>query len=47
MYILDTDHISIFDQGGASAQSLIARLSRTDPSQVCTTIVTDEEQMRG
>jgi tRNA(fMet)-specific endonuclease VapC len=47
MYILDTDHISIFDQGGVTAQPLIARLSRTDPNQVCTTIVTYEEQMRG
>jgi tRNA(fMet)-specific endonuclease VapC len=47
MYILDTDHISIFDAGGSSAQPLIAKLSRIDPSQVCTTIVTYEEQMRG
>jgi tRNA(fMet)-specific endonuclease VapC len=47
MYIFDTDHISIFDQGGASARPLIAKLSRVDPNQVCTTIVTYEEQMRG
>jgi tRNA(fMet)-specific endonuclease VapC len=47
MYILDTDHISIFDQGGTAARSLIVRLARIDPNQVCTTIVTYEEQMRG
>ncbi len=47
MYILDTDHISIFDRGGPSAQALLSRLARIDPNEVVTTIVTYEEQMRG
>jgi tRNA(fMet)-specific endonuclease VapC len=47
MYILDTDHISIFDRGGQSAQSLLAKLALVNPSQVATTIITYEEQMRG
>ena len=47
MYILDTDHISVFDRGGKSAQVLLSKLAVVDPSQVVTTIVTYEEQMRG
>jgi tRNA(fMet)-specific endonuclease VapC len=47
MYILDTDHISVFDRAGPSAQALLSRLARTDPNEVVTTIVTYEEQMRG
>jgi tRNA(fMet)-specific endonuclease VapC len=47
MYILDTDHISVFDRGRRSAQVLLSKLAVVDPSQVVTTIVTYEEQMRG
>jgi tRNA(fMet)-specific endonuclease VapC len=47
MYIFDTDHISVFDRGGASAQVLLSKLAIVDPNQVATTIVTYEEQMRG
>jgi tRNA(fMet)-specific endonuclease VapC len=47
MYILDTDHISVFDRGGKFAQILLSKLAIVDPSQVVTTIVTYEEQMRG
>ncbi|MCV3216368.1 type II toxin-antitoxin system VapC family toxin [Plectonema radiosum NIES-515] len=47
MYLLDTDHISIFERGGASAQTLLAKISRINPNEVATTIVTYEEQMRG
>jgi predicted nucleic acid-binding protein len=28
MYLLDTDHISIFDRGGRTAQPLLAKLTR-------------------
>jgi tRNA(fMet)-specific endonuclease VapC len=47
MYILDTDHISVFDRGGTAAQPLLAKLARINPNQVTTTIITYEEQMRG
>lgn len=47
MYLLDTDHISVFDRGGASAQPLLAKIARINPNEVATTIVTYEEQMRG
>jgi tRNA(fMet)-specific endonuclease VapC len=47
MYILDTDHISILDRSGLAAQPLLAKLIQVNPTQVATTIITYEEQMRG
>lgn len=47
MYILDTDHLSVLDRGGTSAQRLFQRLATIDPSDVTTTIISYEEQMRG
>ncbi len=47
MYLLDTDHISIFDRGGRTAQPLLAKLVRIPPDRITVTIVTYEEQMRG
>ncbi len=47
MYILDTDHISVFDRGGQAARPLLAKLALIHPNEVATTIITYEEQMRG
>jgi tRNA(fMet)-specific endonuclease VapC len=47
MYILDTDHLSVIDRGGANAQRLLQKLTRVDPTQVATSIISYEEQMRG
>ncbi len=47
MYILDTDHLSILDRGGAGAYPLLTRLANIDPGEVMTTIISYEEQMRG
>lgn len=47
MYILDTDHLSVLDRGGVNAQRLLQRLANIDPTQVATTIISYEEQMRG
>lgn len=47
MYILDTDHLSVIDRGGVKAERLLQRLTKVDPSQVVTTIISYEEQMRG
>jgi tRNA(fMet)-specific endonuclease VapC len=47
MYILDTDHLSVIDRGGANAKSLLQRLASIDPTQVATSIISYEEQMRG
>jgi tRNA(fMet)-specific endonuclease VapC len=47
MYILDTDHLSVIDRGGANAQCLLRRLASIYPNQVATSIISYEEQMRG
>jgi tRNA(fMet)-specific endonuclease VapC len=47
MYILDTDHLSVLDRGGVSAQLLLQRLANVDSSQVAASIISYEEQMRG
>jgi tRNA(fMet)-specific endonuclease VapC len=47
MYLLDTDHLSILERGGSACQTLQARLAQVDASQVGTTIISYEEQMRG
>lgn len=47
MYILDTDHLSVLDRGGAEAQRLLQRLASVNPTQVAASIISYEEQMRG
>lgn len=47
MYILDTDHLSVLDRGGVAAQRLLQRLANINPTQVATSIISYEEQMRG
>ena len=46
MYIFDTDHISVLDRGGRDAQPLLKRLAGLEPTQIATTIISYEEQMR-
>jgi tRNA(fMet)-specific endonuclease VapC len=47
MYILDTDHLSVLDRGGVAARPLLQRLATIEPTQVATSIISYEEQMRG
>ena len=47
MYILDTDHLSVLDRGGVQAQRLLQKLASVDSTQVATSIISYEEQMRG
>ena len=48
MVILDTDHLTVIQrQSHPTFSFLSARLRRTPPADVCTTIVNGEEQMRG
>lgn len=47
MYILDTDHLSVLDRGGVTAQPLLQRLATVDTTQVAASIISYEEQMRG
>jgi tRNA(fMet)-specific endonuclease VapC len=47
MYILDTDHLSVLDRGGAAAVRLIQRLASIEPILVVVSIISYEEQTRG
>ena len=47
MYILDTDHLSVLERGGANAQRLRQRLQNVSSIQVAVSIISYEEQMRG
>lgn len=47
MYLLDTDHLTVFDRGGSSAQILLTKMSQIDPGEIATTIISYEEQTRG
>ena len=47
MRLLDTDHLTLVERGGSAAFSLQLRLSQTPVSEIGTTIVNYEEQMRG
>jgi tRNA(fMet)-specific endonuclease VapC len=47
MYLLDTDHLTILDRGGSSAQTLLVKLSQVNPNEIATTIISYEEQTRG
>jgi tRNA(fMet)-specific endonuclease VapC len=47
MYLLDTDHLSVLERGGAEAERLRRRLQVVPPDQVTATVVSYEEQTRG
>jgi tRNA(fMet)-specific endonuclease VapC len=47
MFILDTDHLSVLEWGGAESLRLQERLTGQPPEEVATTIINFEEQMRG
>lgn len=47
MYLLDTDHISLIDRGGAEGRRIVRRMAGIEPYQICATIVSFEEQVRG
>lgn len=47
IYLLDTDHVSIFQRGGELAHPLLLRLQVLPPDDYGTTIITYEEQCRG
>jgi len=44
MFILDTDHISLFQR---NHPAVVARVSETPPDRLATTVITLEEQIRG
>jgi len=47
MVILDSDHMSLLQRGGAEGRRIMGRLSELRPNEIATTIVNYEEQMRG
>ncbi len=47
MFILDTDHMSLLEWGGAESSLLRERLADYESQEVATTIITYEEQIRG
>src|SRR5262245_47762529 len=47
MRLLDTDHLSVLERGGAGALPLQMRLEQLPADEIATTIITYEEQMRG
>ncbi len=47
MLILDTDRISLLERNSAETKVLLARLANTSNTEIATTIITFEEQMRG
>ncbi len=46
-WALDTDHLSILERGGSTALALQMRIGQVESSELGTTIVSYEEQMRG
>ena len=47
MYIFDTDHFSVLERGGGSAEKLIRRLGSLDDPELAVTIITYQEQIQG
>jgi tRNA(fMet)-specific endonuclease VapC len=47
MYLLDTDHLSVLERGGAESERLRRRLQTVPPDEVAATVVSYEEQTRG
>ena len=47
MYLLDTDHLSVLERGGAESERLRRRLQAVPPDEVAATVVSYEEQTRG
>lgn len=47
MVILDTNHISILERRGEDADRLLDRLLQIPIADVCVTVISYEEQLRG
>lgn len=47
VYLLDTDHMTVLERGGAGAERLRRRMASARPEEAATTIVSYEEQTRG
>jgi len=47
MVLLDSDHMSLLQRGGAEGQRVMRRLTKLPTGEIATTIVNYEEQLRG
>jgi tRNA(fMet)-specific endonuclease VapC len=47
MYLLDTDHISLIQRGGAEGQRILAKLTNFREDEIGVTVITYEEQIKG
>lgn len=47
MFVLDTDHMSLLQRGGAEGQRIRRRLRSIPPDDVAITVISYEEQTRG
>lgn len=47
MYLLDTDHLTLLQRGGAGSQPLLAHLTGMGWSDVAATVISYEERTRG
>jgi tRNA(fMet)-specific endonuclease VapC len=47
MYVLDTDHISLIQRGGAEGQRILAKLAQFREDEITVTIISYEEQIKG
>ncbi len=47
MYVLDTDHISLIQRGGTEAQRILEKLAHCREDEICVTVITYEEQIKG
>jgi len=47
MVLLDSDHMSLLQRGGAEGQRVMRRLTKLPAGEIATTIVNYEEQLRG
>ncbi len=47
MVLLDTDHMSLLERGGAECRRIQGRLRTVPPDDIATTVISYEEQMRG
>jgi tRNA(fMet)-specific endonuclease VapC len=47
MYILDTDHLSLIQRGGAAGQQILARMAHLGKDELFVTVVSYEEQVKG
>jgi tRNA(fMet)-specific endonuclease VapC len=47
MYILDTDHLSLIQRGGAAGQRILSRAAGLKKDELFVTVISYEEQVKG